>query len=63
MSLDVCAYCIRYLLYYIPTDSAVGTHLNINPSTMMHIDATNYAGILCIVLDRNTHAILLMTSN
>ena len=47
----------------IPTDSAVDTHLNINLSTMMHIEATNYAGALCIVPDRNTHAILLMTSN
>ena len=41
MSLDVCVYCIRYSHYDMPTDSAVGTHLNINLSTMMHMDATN----------------------
>ena len=58
MSLDVCVYCIRYSHYNMPTDSAVGTHLNINLSTMMHIEASNYAGALCIVPDRNTHAIL-----
>ena len=63
MSLDVCLYCIRYSHYNMPTDSAAGTHLSINLSTMMHIEATNYAGALCIVPDRNTHAILLMTSN
>ena len=63
MGLDVCAYCIRYSNHHMPTDSAVDTHLNINLSTMMHIEATNYAGVLCIVPDRNTHAILLMTSN
>ena len=63
MSLDVCVYCIRYSHYNMPTDSAVGTHLNINLCTMMHIEATNYSGALCIVPYINTHAILLMTSN
>ena len=63
MSLDVCVCCIRYSHHNIPTDSAVGTHININLSTMMQIEAKDYAGALCIVPDRNTHAILLMTSN
>ena len=63
MSLDVCVCCIRYSHFYMPTDSVVGTHINTNLSTMMHIEATNYAGALCIVPDKNTHAILLMTSN
>ena len=58
MSLDV--YCIRYSHNHMPTDSAVDTHLSINLSTMMHIEATNYAGVLCIVPARNTHAMLLI---
>ena len=41
MSLDVCVYCIRDSHYDMPTDSAVGTHHNINLSTMMHMEATN----------------------
>ena len=57
MSLDVCVYCIRYSHDHIPTDSAVDTHHSINLSTMMHIEATNYAGTLCIVPARNTHTI------
>ena len=60
MRLDVYAFCIRYSQDYMPTDSAVGTHLNTNLSTMMHIVATNFAGALCIVPARNTHAILLI---
>ena len=60
LSLDVHVYCIRYSHDHMPTDSAVDTHLNINLSTMMHIEATNYAGVLCIVPARNTHAILLI---
>ena len=60
MSLDACACCIRYSHYHMPTDSAVDTHLSLNLSTMMHIEATNYAGVLCIVPDRNTNAILLI---
>ena len=63
MSLDVCVCCIRYSHIYMPTDIVVGTHIDINLSTMMHIEATNYAGALCIVPDRNTHPIFLMTSN
>ena len=59
MSLDVCVYCIRYSHNHMPTDSAVDTHIYINLSTMMHIVATNYAGALCIVPSRNTHAILI----
>ena len=60
MSLDVYVYCIGYSHDHIPTDSAVDTHLNTNQSTMMHIEATNYAVVLCIVPARNTHAILLI---
>ena len=63
MSLDACVCCIRYSHYDMPTDCAVDAHLCINQSTMMHKEATNYAGAQCIVPDRNTHAILLMTSN
>ena len=36
-----CVYCIRDSHYDMPTDSAVGTHLNINLSTMIHMEATN----------------------
>ena len=60
MSLDVYVCCIWYSHHHMPTDSAVYTHLNINLTTMMHIEATNYAGVLFIVPDRNTHAILLI---
>ena len=60
MRLDVYVYFTRYSHNHMPTDSAVDTHLDINLSTMMHIEATNYAGVLCIVPARNTHAILLM---
>ena len=60
MSLDVYADCIRYSQDHMPTDSAVDTHLNINQSTMTHMEATNYAGVLCIVPDGNTNAILLI---
>ena len=63
VSIGACVCCIGYSQYHMPTESAVNTHLNINLSRMMHIDATNYAGALCIVPDRNSHAILLMTSN
>ena len=59
-SLDAYAYCIIHSHDHMPTDSAVDTHLNINLSTMMHIETTNYAGVLCIVPDKNTHAILLI---
>ena len=60
ISLDVYAYCIRYSHDHMPTDHAIDTHLSINLCTMMHIVATNYAGALCIVTARDTHAILLM---
>ena len=60
MSLDVYVCCIRYSHYHMPTDGAVDTHLNINQSTMMQIEATNYAGVPCIVPARNTHATLLI---
>ena len=60
MSLDVCVCCIRYSHNHMTTDNAVDTHVDINQSTMMHIEATFYAGALCIVSDSNTHAILLI---
>ena len=60
LSLDVHAYYIMYSHDHMPTDSAVDTHLNVDLSTMMHIEATNYAGVLCIVPARNIHAILLI---
>ena len=60
MRLDVYAFCIRYSHYHMPTECAVDAHLGINLSTMMHIVATNYAGVLCIVPARNTHDILLI---
>ena len=60
LSLDEYAYCIWYSNDHMPTVSAVNTHLYINLSTMMHIVSTNYAGVLCIVPAKNTHAILLI---
>ena len=60
MSPDVYVCCIRYSRDHMPTDCAVDTHLNVNQSTVMHIEASNYAGVLCIVPDRNTHAISLI---
>ena len=60
VNLDVYVCCIRYSHDHMPTDSAVDTHLSINQSKMMHIEATTYAGLLCMVPARNTHAILLI---
>ena len=60
MSLNIYAYCISYSHDHMLTDSSVAAHIDIYLSTMMHIVATNYAGALCIIPARNTHAILLI---
>ena len=60
MRLDEYVCCIRYSNNQLPTYGVVNAYLSIYLSTMMQVEVTNYAGLLCIMPARNTHAILLI---